>query len=118
MGRLSRARTHYRQAAQVNPDFGEAYVAIGDLYVTAISSCGSFEREDRAVYWLVTDYYERAVRVKPELASTVRQKISSYQSVYPDQEMLFFKNWNVGDKYTVDYGCYSWIGETTTVKAP
>ncbi|NND73060.1 MAG: tetratricopeptide repeat protein [Rhodothermales bacterium] len=118
MGRLSRARTHYRQALQVNPKFGEALVAIGDLYVSAISSCGSFEREDRAVYWLVTDYYDRAIRVKPALAPSVRQKISSYKGVYPDQEMLFFKNWNVGDRYTVDYGCYSWIGESTTVKSP
>ena len=118
MGRLSRARTHYRQALQVDPEFGEALVAIGDLYVRAISNCGSFEREDRAVYWLVTDYYNRAIRVKPELASAVRGKINSYRGVYPDQEMLFFKNWNVGDKYTIDYGCYSWIGETTTVKSP
>ncbi len=118
MGRLSKARTHYRQALDANPKFAEAIVAIGDLYAQAISDCGSFEREDRAVYWLVTDYYNRAISIKPALAATVRQKSNSYRGVYPDQEMLFFKNWNVGDRYKIDYGCYSWIGETTTVKSP
>ena len=118
MGRLSKARTHYRQALDANSEFAEALVAIGDLYAQAISDCGSFEREDRAVYWLVTDYYNRAVNVKPELAASVRQKSSSYRGVYPDQEMLFFKNWNVGDRYSINYGCYTWIGETTTVKSP
>ena len=58
MDRLSTARTYFRRAIELDPDYGRAYLAIGDLYVSAIGNCGSMEREDRAVYWLATDYYE------------------------------------------------------------
>src|SRR5690606_8732387 len=60
MGRHANARTYFREALQLDPKFGAALIAIGYLYATAVSNCGSFEREDRAVYWLVVDYYNRA----------------------------------------------------------
>jgi len=118
LGRLSNARADFRRALDEDPNFGQAYIAIGDLYVTAVSECGSFERDDRAVYWLAVDYYERAKSVDPELASQANQKISTYRRTFPDQEMLFFKNWEAGQSHRIDYGCYSWIGETTTVRSP
>ena len=118
LGRLSRARTQYRKALEVDPSFGGALMAIGDLYVQAISNCGSFERDDRAVYWLATDYYERAKSVDPNVAGSANQKIRQYRQYYPDSEMLFFANMSVGDSYTVSGGCYGWIGESTRVKSP
>lgn len=118
MGSLSRARTYFRQALDVDPGFGASYIAIGDLYATAVSNCGSFEREDRAVYWLVIDYYNRAKNADAALANTANQKIRTYQRSFPDQEALFFKGWQVGQNYRIDYGCYAWIAETTTVKSP
>lgn len=118
MGRLSRARTYFRKALGIDRNYGPAYMAIGDLYVTAVSNCGSFEREDRAVYWLVTDYYDRARSVDPTVAGAAQRKSRQYRAYYPDQEALFFKGWEVGQRYTVDYGCYGWISETTTVKSP
>lgn len=119
LGSLSKARQHFREALKVNPNFGRAYIAIGDLYVTAVSECSStFEREDRAVYWLAVDYYERARQADPSVSSAAETKIRSYRRSFPDQEALFFKGWKVGDSYPVNYGCYSWIGENTTVKNP
>ncbi len=118
LGRLSRARTFFRQALQADASYGPALMAIGDLYVTAIANCGSFEREDRAVYWLVTDYYDRARSVDPTIASAAQRKSKQYRAYYPDQEALFFKGWQPGQRYMVNYGCYSWIGEATTVKSP
>lgn len=118
MGRLPGARTNFRRALEEDPKFGQAYIAIGDLYATAVSNCGSFEREDRAVYWLAVDYYERAKSVDPNLAAQANQKISTYRRTFPDQEALFFKGWEPGQSHRIDYGCYSWIGETTTVRSP
>lgn len=118
MGRLSRARTYFRQSLDIDRNYGPAYMAIGDLYVTAVSNCGSFEREDRAVYWLVTDYYDRARSVDPTVAGAAQRKARQYRAYFPDQEALFFKGWEVGQRYMVDYGCYEWIGEATTVKSP
>ena len=117
-GRLSRARTYFRRTLEIDRNYGAAYMAIGDLYVTAVSSCGSFEREDRAVYWLVTDYYDRAASVDPTVAGSAQRKSRQYRAYYPDQEALFFKGWEPGQRYMVDYGCYSWIAEATTVKSP
>lgn len=118
LGRLSRARTNYRQALDVDPSFGRALIAIGDLYVTAVSNCGTFEREDRAVYWLATDYFNRAKSVDPSLQAVADQRIKQYRTYYPDAEALFFMKWTPGDRYQINSGCYSWINETTTVRSP
>lgn len=118
MGRLANARTYFRKALEVDPNFGRAYIAIGDLYATSVANCGSFEREDRAVYWLAVDYYEKARSADPSVAASANQKIGTYRRSFPDQEALFFKGWKPGQSYAVDYGCYAWIGETTTVRQP
>lgn len=118
MGRLASARTYFRRALEQDPNFGAGYIAIGDLYATAVSNCGSFEREDRAVYWLAVDYYEKAKSVDSNVAAAANQKINTYRRSFPDQEALFFKGWKPGQSYTINYGCYSWIGESTTVRQP
>lgn len=121
LDRLSSARTYYRKALEIDSDYGAAYAAIGDLYASAVSSCSgsnNLEREDRAVYWLATDYYERAKSVAPSLANRVNQKINTYQRYFPSAEDLFFWGKTAGDRYAVDYGCYAWIGEATTVRKP
>ncbi len=115
-GRLSRARTAFRKALQADPNYGLALIAIGDLYVQAVQNCGSFEREDRAVYWLATDYFERAKVRDPSVANIANQRIKNIRRFYPTAEDKFFKGWNKGDKYTINYGCYEWINETTTVR--
>jgi tetratricopeptide (TPR) repeat protein len=118
LGRLSNARTYYREALKQDPNFGAAYIAIGDLYVTAVSNCGSFDPEDRAVYWLAADYYERARSVDSSVANAANQKINTYRPSYPTRENLFFKGWDVGQNFSINGGCYSWINETTKVRAP
>ena len=117
-GAVSQARSFFRQAIQVDANFGQAYIAIGDLYAVAVSNCGSFEREDRAVYWLAVDYYQQARAKDSSVSAQANQKIATYRRSFPDQEALFFKNWEPGQSYRVDYGCYAWINETTTVRAP
>ena len=70
------------------------------------------------MYWLATDYFARAKAADPNLASSADGRIRQYKTYYPDREAMFFMKWNVGDRYAVNKGCYSWINETTTVKAP
>ena len=115
---LAEARSYFRQALQVDPDYGQALLAIGDLYATAVSGCSTFEREDQAVYWLVVDYYQRARSRDPNLSAQANQKIAAYRRSFPNQEALFFKGWEPGQAYQIDYGCYTWINESTTVRQP
>ncbi len=115
----SRARTYFRQAVDVDPNFGRAYLAIGDLYARAVSQCGANQMQptDQAVYWLATDYYQRASSADPSIENAANRKISTYRQYFPSTETLFFEGWEVGQSFSIDYGCYAWIGETTTVKA-
>jgi len=114
--RYSRARTSFRKALRSDPNFGRALIAIGDLYQVAVQGCGSFEREDRAVYWLATDYFQRAASRDPSAATQARQRIAGVRDLFPTAEDKFFKGWKTGDQYPVDYTCYTWIGESTTVR--
>lgn len=117
-GRLASARAQFRRALEADPSYVQALIAIGDLYQTAVQGCGTFEREDRAVYWLAADYFDRAAaRAENDVyANQARQRRQNIQRFFPTAEDKFFKNWNPGDRFTIDYGCYTWIGETTTVR--
>lgn len=117
-GRLASARSQFRRAINADPTYVQALIAIGDLYVTSVQGCGSFEREDRAVYWLAADYFDRAAsRADTDTyRNQARQRASDIRRFFPTAEDKFFKNWTAGDRYTVDYGCYTWMGETTIVR--
>lgn len=116
--RLATARSQFRRSLEADPTYVQALIAIGDLYVTAVQGCGSFEREDRAVYWLAADYFDRAAsRAETETyANQARQRTGNIRRFFPTAEDKFFKNWNPGDRFAIDYGCYTWIGESTSVR--
>jgi tetratricopeptide (TPR) repeat protein len=114
-GRLSAARSAYRQALEVDPNHGLSLIGIGDLYVTAVGNCGSFELNDRAVYILAVDYYTRAAS-DDRVADAARQKAGSYRRYFPTKEQVFFRNLQPGSSYTISGGCYGWIGERTTLR--
>lgn len=119
MGEFSKARREYRKAIDMKSDFGRAYIAIGDLYAGAVSECSGSKlgRKDKAVYWAAVDKYQQAIRVDSTVKSVAESKIQSYRDVFPSQEDIFYRDdWDQGGSYTIDYGCYSWIGETTTVR--
>lgn len=119
MGNFPKAREFFRQALDVKEDFGQAYIAIGDLYARAVSECGGSEmkRDDKAVYWLAVDMYQRAKQVDPSVESTANSKINSYRQYYPNQEDIFYRDdWAEGESFRIDYGCYSWINRSTVVR--
>jgi tetratricopeptide (TPR) repeat protein len=119
MGNLREARSYYRQAIDQDQSFGDAYIAIGDLYAQAVSECGGSEmgRGDKAVYWLAVDMYQQAKSADPSVASTADSKINTYVKYFPTAEDIFYRDdMEEGQSFRVDYGCYSWINETTTVR--
>ena len=119
MDQLSKARTQFRRAIDTQSDYGRAYIAIGDLYTSAVSDCSGSElgRSDKAVYWVAVDQYQKAKEVDSSVASTANSKIETYRKYFPSQEDIFYRDdWTEDSSFTVDYGCYSWIDETTTVR--
>ena len=119
-GRLPQARRAYKNALSADPAFGKALIEIANVYAEAVRDCGGskMEREDRAVYWLVADYLERARSQDSSVRNTANNALSQYRPYFPAAEDLFFKGWEEGDSYKIDYGCYSWINETTKVRKP
>lgn len=119
MDRFPEARREFQQALELDSSLGEALIAIGDLYARAVSQCSGSElgRKDKAVYWAAVDKYEEAIRANSSVSSVANSKIESYRSVFPTQEDIFYReDWEEGESFTIDYGCYSWIGETTRVR--
>ena len=121
MGQLSKARTYFRRALEKDENFVEAHVSIGDLYVEAVSECSGEElgRTDRAVYWLAVDHYTRAQQGdNPSVANAAQSKASTYRQYYPSTEDIFYRDdWSEGETVRINSGCYSWINESTTVRA-
>ena len=120
MGQLAQAREQYRKAAEMKEGFGRAYIAIGDLYARSVNNCSGDEmkRKDKAVYWAAVDMYQRAKQIDSSVASTADSKIGTYRRVFPTKEDIFYRDdWEDGGSFTIDYGCYSWIGETTSVRS-
>jgi len=119
LGNFAEARQYYRQAIEQDSGFGQAYIAIGDLYAQAVSNCGGSEmgRGDKAVYWLAVDMYQQAKSADESVASTANNKINTYRKYFPTAEDIFYRDdMEPGQSFRVDYGCYAWINETTTVR--
>lgn len=119
---LQTARNYARQAAKYDPNWGQPYIKISGIYAQAINDCTSgrkMTREDKAVYWLVLDYLDKARSVDSSVANTVKQQYQTYKPVTPTTEDKFFIGWKKGQKLQINgklNQCYSWINETTTVR--
>ena len=118
---LQQARRHARDAMDYDSDWGRPYIQMASIYAEAISQCSTnkMTRKDKAVYWLVLDYLDRAKNVDSSVSSIVDRQYKSYKSATPTVEEKFYQNWETGNKLKVDGSldkCYDWINETTTVR--
>ncbi len=121
---LRESRTWARRALQHNSGSGKAYIQVASIYAQSVTQCTSerkLERNDRAVYWLVLDYLDKAKNADSSVSNQVSRLYQSYKPVTPTNEDIFFvEEWSVGVKVNIDASidsCYDWIGETTTVRS-
>jgi len=104
-----------KNALREDYGFAKGLLLQGDILSRMIAG-SSFEREDRAVYWLAADYYGRAKTKDSSLSGVASSKANSIQGSMPSTETKFMNNWKVGESYSVNYGRYSCVDEKTTVK--
>ncbi|SHJ87226.1 hypothetical protein SAMN05444280_13620 [Tangfeifania diversioriginum] len=109
---LSEARSYARKALDINSDYCEALMLIGDIYVSASNSFGDDAFDKASVFWLAVDYFERARRAGQDCAIDASQKVSTYRKYFPNKEEAFFRDVQEGDSYKVG----GWINETTTAR--
>jgi len=109
----SQARENAQKILQLNPNYGKAYILIGDLYAASSSMCTGDDMGGKTVFWAAIDKYLKARNVDSSVEADANAKISQYSKHFPPASDLFFRDLQEGSSYTV--GC--WINETTTIRA-
>jgi tetratricopeptide (TPR) repeat protein len=108
----SAVRTNCLKALSINPNYGEAYLLIGDAYSASSKQIGDNECTSKSVYWAAVDKYTKAKNMDASVAESANKKIAAATAQYPKKTDCFFHSINDGDSYTVG----GWINETTTVR--
>lgn len=109
---FARARQAAYDALQHNPNNGEAYILIAQLYATSANSIFSEPEKAGLVYGAAVDKLQRAKAVDPSVAGKANNLISRYSAAYMDTETAFMMGYKAGQTVQIP----GWIGETTTVR--
>lgn len=112
MNNYSKARQAARNALAVDPNYGKAYILIGKVYAAGGKGCGNDAFENKWVYWVVVDQFQKAKSVDPSVAEEANKLISTYSAYFPKADDAFWADMKEGATVTV--GC--WINETTTAR--
>jgi tetratricopeptide (TPR) repeat protein len=83
-------RNYLRKSIDNNPNYGKAYLLMGDVIAYGAKSVGTNDFEKSAVYWLAVDYFSKAKKVDPEVTVTANEKINLYSQYFPSKEDIFF----------------------------
>ncbi len=108
----NKSRTLAKSAISNNPEWGEPYILIGNLYASSSSRCGENDFEKTTIFWAAVDKYIKAKSVDPEVSAEATELINKYVKYFPNAEDAFFYGLENGKPYSV--GC--WINENTTVR--
>jgi tetratricopeptide (TPR) repeat protein len=106
------ARTYALKAISLNPNDGQPYLMIGDMYAESAHECGDNDLTQRAPYWAAVDKYIKAKQVDPSVAEDADRRISSYSVYFPTAQTVFFYTLKEGDIYRVE----CWINEDTRIR--
>ncbi len=113
MNNYPKARTYAYKAIEINPENGNPYIIIGDMYAASAKECGGNELTNRVAYWAAVDKYKKAKKVDSSIAEMADKRIRTYSAHFPDVQTIFFHDLKEGDTYKVE----CWINENTKVRA-
>jgi tetratricopeptide (TPR) repeat protein len=106
------ARSYAQKAIALNPNDGQPYIMIGDMYAESAHDCGDNDLTQRVAYWAAVDKYIKAKQADPSVAEDADKRISSYSVYFPSTQTCFFYSLKEGDTYRVE----CWINEDTRVR--
>ncbi len=123
LGNLQEAQNYAKKAINIDPNWGRPYLQLATIYARTVRNCAEgreLTTNDRAVYWLVIDYINKAKQVDPSVSNRANNLLQTYRPVTPTQQDIFFSDsWEKGGTIRIDSSlgaCYGWINETTTVR--
>lgn len=109
---FARSRQAAYDALEYNPNNGEAYILIGQLYASSANNIFSEPEKAGLVYCAAVDKLQKARSVDPSVASKANSLINSYAARYMDTETAFMMGFKAGETVFIP----GWIGETTTIR--
>ena len=112
MNNYTKARQAARSALALDPSYGKAYILIGKVYAAGGKNCGNDAFENKWVYWVVVDQFQKAKSVDASVTEEANKLISTYSAYFPKESDAFWADMKAGATVTV--GC--WINETTTAR--
>ncbi|MBQ6238502.1 MAG: hypothetical protein IJK07_09840 [Bacteroidales bacterium] len=109
----SAARSSYNKAADMEPNKGEPYRLIAQLYASGARAV-SDGMGGRSAYWAAVDAARKSINIdgSPENVEAANRLISSYSGHFPKQDEAFMLDLIDGNSFTVP----GWIGVSTTVR--
>lgn len=109
---FARARQAANEALQYNPNNGDAYILIAQLYAASAENVFP-EREKRGlVFCAAVDKLQRARSVDPSVSAKASSLINQYSAYFMDTEAAFMMGIKAGESVAIP----GWIGETTVVR--
>ncbi len=119
------ARTYALRGAQRERGWGRPYMEIAEIYKAAVEDCvtnskggdwGKMDLNDKLVYKLAQESYQRAKSIEPGIASEADQRLRELSTLVPTREDYFFHRDKIKDgKMDIQGSCYTWIRESVTV---
>ncbi|HIZ88173.1 MAG TPA: hypothetical protein IAC03_08485 [Candidatus Coprenecus pullistercoris] len=113
LDRKAEAVAAAKQAANLSSEewAGRSYFLIATIW--SVTKCQGNPIEERAPFWVATDYMLKAKNADPSLAGDADVEIARYRQYYPLQSDAFMYDMVAGDGYTVSCGG---MRESTTVR--
>ena len=109
-GSFTLARNAVYSALELRSGWGEAYLNLGNIYISGAKNCsGDFEKS--AVYWVAVDAFRKALSDE-DTKVRASKSINTYSKYFPTKETCFFNGVEAGKSHTI--GC--WINKATTAR--
>jgi len=126
LGNHQQAREYARRAQRMDPTWGEPLIEIATIYEEVIEKCvvntkggwANMQLEDRVVYKLAQEYYNRAAQIDQRVARRAQERAQFLNTLIPQDEDYFFNRDLISNgKIEVFGNCYEWVNEEITVPA-
>jgi Tetratricopeptide repeat. len=108
---LSRSKQYAQKAISINPNNGNAYILIAQLYASS-PNWSDEAALNKCTFFAVLDKLHKAKSVDPSVAAKANELIGTYSRHTPKDSDLFFIGLKRGDSVQIG----GWIGETTTIR--
>lgn len=110
-GNNSKSAEMAQQSLSLNPNYGKAYMTLGNLYLGSYGKCGSSDLQKAGVAWIAADMYAKA-KNDPATAAKAQELLNKCYKYFPEKGQLFMMTVSEGSSHQV--GC--WINKSTTVR--